>query len=107
VRRGEIRSYTFAKPDKRRPVLILTRDEVIDSLNEIVVAPVTRTIRGLETELLLTLDDGMPVVCAVNFDHVDLVQRDRLGPIIAHLREDRWPQARRALLIACGFDATA
>jgi mRNA interferase MazF len=106
VRRGEIRSYTFAKPDKRRPVLLLTRDEVIDTLNELIVAPVTRTIRGLETELLLTPDDGLPVVCAVNFDHVDLVQRDRLGPVIAHLPEDRWPQARRALLVACGFAET-
>lgn len=45
--RGEIRWYTFALPDKRRPVLILTRNEVIDQLNEIIVAPITRTIRGL------------------------------------------------------------
>jgi len=52
--RGEIRWYTFRLPDKRRPVLVLTRDEVIDRLNEIIVAPVTRTIRGLRTEVLLT-----------------------------------------------------
>jgi mRNA interferase MazF len=106
VRRGAIRSYTFAKPDKRRPVLLFTRDEVIDTLNELIVAPVTRTVRGLETELLLTPDDGMPVVCAVNLDHVGLVQHDRLGPVITHLPEDRWPQARRALLVACGFGGT-
>ncbi len=47
MRRGEIRWYTFAAPDKRRPVLLLTRDEVIDALNEIIVVPVTRTIRGI------------------------------------------------------------
>jgi len=58
--RGEIRWYTFRLPDKRRPVLVLTRNEVIDLLNEIIVAPVTRTIRGLRTEILLTEDDGMP-----------------------------------------------
>ena len=46
MKRGEIRWYTFALPDKRRPVLILTRDEVIDQLNEIIVVPITRTIRG-------------------------------------------------------------
>ena len=62
MKRGEIRWYTFALPDKRRPVLILTRDEVIDYLNEIIVVPVTRTIRGLVTEVVLTPDDGMPVV---------------------------------------------
>jgi mRNA interferase MazF len=48
---------------------VLARDEVIDLLNEIVVAPVTRTIRGLQTEVLLMEEDGMPAACAVNFDH--------------------------------------
>lgn len=51
MKRGEIRWYTFRIPDKRRPVLILTRDEVIDRLNEVIVVPVTRTIRGLTTEV--------------------------------------------------------
>ena len=64
--RGEIRWYTFRYPDKRRPVLILTRDEVIDRLNEIIVVPATRTIRGLATELILTPQDGLPVPCALN-----------------------------------------
>ena len=62
MKRGEIRWYTFALPDKRRPVLILTRDDVIDHLNEIIVVPITRTIRGLATEVVLTQDDGMPVI---------------------------------------------
>ena len=72
VKRGEIRWYTFQLPDKRRPVLILTRNDVIDRLNEIVVVPVTRTIRGLATEVILTPEDGMPVTCALNFDPVSL-----------------------------------
>ncbi len=46
MNRGEIRWYTFHAPDKRRPVLILTRDEVMDHLHEIIVVPVTRTIRN-------------------------------------------------------------
>lgn len=58
--RGEIRWYTFRFPDKRRPVLVLARDEVIDRLNEIIVVPATRTIRGLRTELLLTEQDACP-----------------------------------------------
>ena len=103
MKRGEIRWYTFRLPDKRRPVLILTRDDVIDRLNEVIVVPATRTIRGLATEVVLTSDDGMPVACALNFDHVSLAQRDRIGPLICSLPEVRWPEARRALLIGCGF----
>jgi len=102
--RGEIRWYTFRLPDKRRPVLVLTRNEVIGLLNEIIVAPVTRTIRGLRTEILPTEEDGMPTACAVNFDHVSLGQRDRFGAVLCGLSEDLWPEVRRALLTACGFD---
>jgi mRNA interferase MazF len=103
VRRGEIRWYTFRLPDKRRPVLILTRNEVIDRLNEIIVVPATRTIRGLTTEVVLTADDGMPAACALNFDHVSLAQRSRIGPVLCDLLETRWAEVRDALLIACGF----
>jgi mRNA interferase MazF len=107
VRRGEIRWYTFRVPDKRRPVLILTRAAVIDQLNEIIVAPVTRTIRGLASEVFLTPDDGMPLECALNFDHVSLAQRDRIGPTLCTLPESKWSEVRRALLVACGFDDVA
>lgn len=98
MRRGEIRWYTFRLPDKRRPVLILTRNELIDRLNEVIVAPATRTIRGLTTEVVLTSDDGMPTVCALNFDHGALAQRDRIGPALCSLPESRWVevQARAA-----------
>jgi len=84
--------------------LILTRDDVIDHLNEIIIVPVTRTIRGLSTEVLLGESDGMPVPCALNLDHVALAQRDRMGAMIAALPPDRWPEVRAALLVACGFD---
>ena len=104
MRRGEIRWYTFAAPDKRRPVLILTRDAIIDSLNEIIVAPATRTIRGISTEVVLTPDDGMPVGCALNLDHVALAHRSRLGGVVAALPPVRWPEVFRALAIACGFE---
>jgi len=103
VKRGEIRWYIFRSPDKRRPVLLLTRNDIVDRLNEVIVAPATRTIRGLTSEVVLTADDGMPVTCALNFDHVSLAQRDRIGPVLCSLPEARWREVRRALLIACGF----
>ncbi len=103
MRRGEIRWYTFAPPDKRRPVLLLTRDAVMDTLNEIIAAPATRTIRGLSTEVLLSPDDGMPAGCALNFDHIGIAQRSRIGARVTTLADSRWPEVERALLIACGF----
>jgi mRNA interferase MazF len=105
LNRGEIRWYTFRPPDKRRPVLILTRDEVMDHLHEVIVVPVTRTIRGLSTEVLLTPEDGMPVVCALNFDHLSLAQRSRVGTTLCRLPGSRWPEVRQALLVACGFES--
>jgi mRNA interferase MazF len=72
-------------------------------LNEIIVAPATRTIQGLATEVLLTLEDGMPAACALNLDHVALAQRDRVRPVICVLPEHRWDEVRTALLAACGF----
>jgi mRNA interferase MazF len=83
VKRGEIRWYTFRQPDKRRPVLILTRDAVVEHLAELIVVPVTRTIRGISTEIVLTPDDGLPVVCALNLDHVSLARQDRLARLFA------------------------
>ena len=98
MRRGEIRWYTFASPDKRRPVLLLTRDAVIDTLNEIIAVPATRTIRGLSTEVLLSPSDGMPTGCALNFDHAGIAQRARLGAVLTTLAESRWPEVEDALL---------
>jgi mRNA interferase MazF len=107
VRRGEVRWYTFAAPDKRRPVLVLSRDSVIPHLSEVIVVPATRTIRGIETEVVLAPDDGMPVACALNFDHVSLARKERMGATIAGLNESRWPEVERAPLLACGFPSRA
>jgi mRNA interferase MazF len=65
---------------------------------------VTRTIRALTTEVVLTPEDGMPVVCALNFDHISLAQRDRIGGVLCTLPEARWPEVQRALMIASGFE---
>jgi mRNA interferase MazF len=96
LNRGEIRWYTFRLPDKRRPVLLLTRDEVI-------VVPATRTIRGLTTEVILTLDDGMKVACALNFDPVALAQRDRIGPVLCGLPDARWAEIETRATHRVGF----
>lgn len=60
-------------------------------------------MNGLTADVVLSEDDGMPTACALNFDHVGLSQRARLGAVLTTLREERWPEVQRALLIACGF----
>ncbi len=67
------------------------------------MVPVTRTVRGLATEVVLTPEDGMPVMSALNLDHVSLARRERLGPLLCSLPESRWPEVREALLVACGL----
>jgi mRNA interferase MazF len=83
--------------------LVLTRSEIIERLNEIIVVPATRTIRGLTTEVILSPDEGMPAMCGLNFDHVSLAQRSRIGPLLCELPEANWPEVRRALLNRLGL----
>jgi mRNA interferase MazF len=104
MNRGEIRWYKFPRLDKRRPVLILTRDSAIEYLGEVTVAPVTTTIRDIPTEVVLTRADGMERECAINLDHVQTVSRGRIGSLIAVLDPRRLADVRAALLFALGFD---
>jgi mRNA interferase MazF len=101
--RGDIRWYKFADPDKRRPVLVLTRDSVLDRLGEVTIAPITRTVRGIPSEVALTPADGVPADCAVNCDHLQTVPKARLGPLLGTLGADRLEQVRAAVLFALGF----
>jgi mRNA interferase MazF len=100
MKRGEIRWYKFKAPTKRRPVLILTRDSILEYLGEVTVAPVTSTIREIPSELPLTKADGMPRRCAVNFDHIQTVSKGKIGSLITSLSRERLKQARRSILFA-------
>ena len=79
VARGEIRLYNFAQPDKKRPVVVLTRDSAIAYLSTVTVAPITSTIRGVPSEVVLNEEDGMKASCAVNLHNAITVNQDRLG----------------------------
>ena len=103
LRRGEIRWYRFARPDKRRPVVILTRDSILEYLGGTTVAPITRTVRGIASEVPLGPEDGLPEPCSVNLDHVQTVDRGRLGAPITTLSTRRMTEIREALLFALGF----
>lgn len=103
VRRGEVRWYRFGRPDKKRPVVVLTRDSVLGILGEVTVAPVTGTIRDIPSEVLLTSADGMPRDCAINLDHLQTVPRGRLGALITTLPPGKMDEIKPALLFALGF----
>jgi len=105
VRRRQVRWYTFRFPDKRRPVVILTRDPVAARLERVTVAPVTTTIRGIRSEVLLDEADGMRERCAINFDGLHTVEANRLGAVITFLRPERDPDLESAALYALGFRA--
>jgi mRNA interferase MazF len=103
MKRGEVRWYKFPHPDKRRPVVILTRDSALEYLGEVTVAPITTTIRDIPTEVLLTRHGGMPQDCAINLDHIQTVSQGRIGPLITTLSQKKMEQLRQPLLFAMGF----
>ena len=103
MRRGEVRWYRFPQPNKRRPVVILTRDSDLEFLGEVTVAPMTSTIRDIPTEVPLTKADGVPRDCAINLDHIQTVSRGRIGPLITKLSTEKMSLLRTALLFALGF----
>ena len=103
LRRGEVRWYEFARPDKKRPVVILTRESVLEYLGEATIAPITRTVRGIPSEVPLGRSDGLPEPCAVNLDHVQTVGRGRIGALITTLSTQRMAEVREALLFALDF----
>ncbi len=71
--------------DKRRPVLVVTRTEAVPVLTGIVVAPVTRTVRHIPTEVALGEDEGLEVECAASFDNLQRVRRSALVERVGNL----------------------
>jgi Growth inhibitor len=101
MQRGEI--WFAATPGGDRPVLVLTRDPVAERIGSVVVAALTRTRRGLVSELDLTAaDDGVPSDCVVNFDNIHTLSRESLRRQVAALSPVRMAQACRALAAATG-----
>jgi mRNA interferase MazF len=104
VNRGDVCWYTFKTPDKRRPVLILTRDSAIDVLNSVTVAPITSTIRSIPTEVILTEADGLPNACAANFDNLQTVPKSNIGARIARLTPRKMKETAAAISFAFALD---
>ena len=100
MKHGEIRWYKFSQPDKQRPILILTRDSVLEYLGEITVAPITSTVRDIPSEVFLSKADGMPLDCAVNCDHLQTVSKRKIGALITSLPPGKMADVGRAIRFA-------
>ncbi len=106
VNQGDVYWYRFRAPDKRRPVLLLTRTSAIPLLTGITVAPLTTTIRDIPSEVLLTPEeDGVPETCVANTDNIQTVQKDNLESFIASLSPMRMREILDAIRFSLGFDA--
>ena len=105
MRRGEVRWCNLRQPDKRRPVVILTRTVALNFLTRITIAPITTTIRDIPTEVLLTPDDdGVPQACVVNLDNIQTIEKQDLGVLITTLSVMHMNEVEQALCFALGMD---
>jgi mRNA interferase MazF len=100
MQRGEV--WFAATPGGDRPVLVLTRDPVADRIGSLVVAALTRTVRGLVSELELTIDDGVPSACVVNFDNVHTIPREAFHRRVTMLSPARLAAACRVMQASTG-----
>jgi mRNA interferase MazF len=104
VEQGEI--WWAEARDKRRPVLVVTRSDVVPALAAVVVAPVTRTARGIPTEVPLDESDGLREPCAASFDNLQPVRKAALTTRVATASPRRRAAICRALaaLADCSHD---
>ena len=106
IARGDVRLYNFAPPDKKRPVVVLTRDSAIAYLSTVTVAPITSTVRGVPSGVVLNEDDGMKVACAVNLHNAITVSQGRLGKRVGRLSSLRMNEICAALRFSLGCDVS-
>jgi mRNA interferase MazF len=102
--RGQIWMFRFRAPDKRRPVLILSRSEAISWLHTVTVAPITSTIRGLPSEVVIGPAEGLKHPSAINLDHLQTVEQAALQEFLGSLDRQQMQLVCNALAVALGCD---
>ena len=104
LERGEVRLFRFGRPDKQRPILILTRSSALRYLSRVTVAPITSTIRDVPSEVRLGPSDGMRQECCVNLHNLVTVSQDDVGRRLTHLTPARMEEVCAALEFSLGCD---
>ena len=102
VERGQIWMYEFRPPDKRRPVLVITRPALLRVLRQVIVVPITSTIRDTDTEVRLGIEEGLKHESAANLTIIETVDRTMLRQFVGTVGEDKMREICRALNRAAG-----
>lgn len=103
MKRGEVRWVEFEAPDKRRPVVILTRNSSIDLLNAVTVAPITTNLRDTPAHIYLSEEDGVSEACNATLHSLQTVPKSAVGKLITTLKQEHLEQIERAIGYALGF----
>lgn len=105
IRRGEIWMYEFKSPDKRRPVLVVSNQKIIDILTYVIVAPISSTIHGSPTEVVVGIEEGLKHTSVINLTGLQAVEKLKLVQFISTLDNVLMEQVCTALSIATGCSA--
>ena len=106
VNLGEIWRLHLPHPDKRRPVVVISRSSLIPLLQTVTVAAVTSTLRGSPTEVPVGVDEGLQQASCVNLCHIFTVHRRQLTGFVGSLGPDKMREVCRAPAIATGCELT-
>jgi mRNA interferase MazF len=104
VKRGEIWLLDLSRPDKRRPVLVLSRPSLIPLLHTVTVAAITSTLRGAPTEVELGSAEGLKQTSCVNLCNLFTIEKQRLRTFVGSAGREKMNEICQALLVASGCD---
>lgn len=107
LNRGEIWLLRRARPDKRRPVLVLSRPSLIRLLHTVTVAAITSTLRGAPTEVEIGTPEGLKATSCVNLCNLFTVHQEELMTFVGTVPPEKMAEVCRALTIACACDLPA
>jgi mRNA interferase MazF len=102
VKRGDV---YWCNLDKKRPVVILTRDVLIPHLSNVSVAPLSTRIRGIRSQVILETFDGVTERSAISLDNIQTVPKETLQGLIVSLTRTRLRELQRAVIFALELDA--
>lgn len=100
-----MREIRLVRVDKLRPALVLTRPTAIDAMNKLTVAPITSTIKGLSSEVVVGPKNGLDNRCAVSLDNVVTVPSQAVGRVVGYLLPHQERELARAMIVSYDLDA--
>lgn len=104
MKRGEVWWADLPPPDRRRPVVLLTRDSAYNVRSLVTVAPVTTRMRGILAEVRLGAADGMPRECVVNLDNINTIAKHLLQQFMFELSQQKLMAVEDAIRFALGME---